>query len=176
MTISDQNNEPCGIGSYPEYHALWHLAACGVVTDLDTFESPAWDAAMMAEPVVIALIDTSVAWRHPNLQGAIDTALMLDFAVAPLGAHPVAAADLAPEDAARRAAVMAALADRPDDPEAQALIAHLRTGAPGASAVSPAFSGHGTAMAGLLAARPARGCRLSAAAGRRRGPSRASTG
>ena len=130
------------LGSYPEYHALWHLEKIGVLDDLHSGASAAWDAITRA-PVTVALIDTAVAWQNPNLYDAIDRARMIDFAVEDAGAFPVAYDDLANTDEknARRAV--------DTTPEGK-----RRSEQRGASAVSAAFAGHGTAMAGLIGARP----------------------
>lgn len=173
---------PDGDGRYASYHALWHLAAIGVVTDLLTMESAAWTAARDAlaaaapagrrkkrpRPTRVALIDTSVAYEHPNLRPAIATDLMIDFFSARLGTFPrpgnraVLEAALAGAGARKallggEAAVVALCA---------ALEAHLldefaaakaaRWHDPGRvnPATSAVFSAHGTAMAGLIGARP----------------------
>jgi len=141
-TIDRAVNDVVGVDSYPEYHALWHLEKIGVIDDLTTGDSAAWDDATRA-PVTVALIDTPVAWQNPNLYDAIDRARMIDFSVEDNGAFPVPSGDLGTSDAqAARAAVQ-------NTPDGQ-----LRSDASVSSAVNPAFAGHGTAMAGLIGARP----------------------
>lgn len=72
-----------GNGFYPSFHALWHLKALGIFDgSSDTFKSAAWDAASAAgdkSAVRIVIMDTTIDWEHPNLQGVIDTAQMRDF-------------------------------------------------------------------------------------------------
>ncbi len=152
-----------GRGDYAAYHALWHLAQIGVVADLQTFASEAWDLAAAriddgARRTRVALIDTSVAVRHPNLSAAIDTDLAIDFFSSRLGvpASPDAL------DSYIKACKKAYPSDLPAAVGAywNDLLAHLRGDAKTlyTSAVQPAnspnFSAHGTAMAGLIGARP----------------------
>jgi hypothetical protein len=162
-----------GYGHYPSYHALWHLREIGVVPDLRSFESPAWDAAEArlfsgARRTRVALIDTSVAFRHPNLEGAILTPLMIDFFSARYGTFP------APDDGdALLAAALdtaGAKADALEDGKVRELLERLHGHLGGeyraaaradwraprrvSPATSPIFSAHGTAMAGLIGARP----------------------
>ena len=152
-----------GRGDYAAYHALWHLKTIGVLADLQDFASDGWDAAAarlgpQVRRTRVALIDVSVAAGHPNLKDAVDTDLAIDFFAARLGipATPDAVA-------ARVAGHGGALpADLPATvgPLWAELTTHLGGGAadPHASVVqpatSPSFSAHGTAMAGLIGARP----------------------
>ena len=152
-----------GRGVYPAFHALWPLAQMGVVQDLAAFRSEGWDRAAQrvedGQPRTrVALIDTSVAAGHPNLRGAIDTARGLDFFSTRLGVPADAgalAAALGGESVPLPTHLPSDLVDM-----WEALDAHLRGG--GAStggsaaraATSPSFSAHGTAMAGLIGARP----------------------
>ncbi|MEH7827875.1 S8 family serine peptidase [Gemmobacter denitrificans] len=154
---------PTGTGIYPEYPALWHLVQSGVVSDLTSFASPAWDeAAQAATPRVVALIDTAVAWDHPNLRGAIDQALMRDFSVVDEGAFVLADTALSADDLARRQAVLAAM--QPGVPGADTLLDAMRATAgqhdPALVAADPVFGAHGTAMAGLIGGRPVAGALL----------------
>lgn len=162
-----------GYGHYATYHALWHLREIGVVPDLTTFDSPAWDAAeagiaASGRPTRIALIDVSVAYDHPNLRSAILTDLMVDFFSARFGAFP------RPDPDGRRLSAALSRKDEAADLLAgtrvwtlfETLCQHLddnhrskgpedwRTPLRIAPATSPAFSAHGTAMAGLIGARP----------------------
>ncbi len=159
-----------GNANYASYHALWHLFDIGVVTDL-AFASEAWDLADENcekpdfKPTRVALIDVSVAYEHPNLMGAINTDLMIDFFSARLGTFPrpnVAPAFNLATSFLNGAAPMGI---NPIADLFLELVAHL----PGeyvASAgpwnqpgrvlptTSATFSAHGTAMAGLIGARP----------------------
>ncbi len=162
-----------GYGHYASYHALWHLREIGVVPDLRSFDSPAWDAAEErlssgARRTRVALIDTSVAYRHPNLEGAILTPLMIDFFSARFGTFPAPDDDTALLDAAlaTAGAKADALADGMVRELLERLHRHLDTEYREAGqaawraprrvspATSPIFSAHGTAMAGLIGARP----------------------
>lgn len=69
-----------GTGFYPSFHALWHLKALGV-TDGDSgqFSSTPWMGEEHNSAVRIVIMDTTVDWEHPNLQGVIDTEQMRDF-------------------------------------------------------------------------------------------------
>ena len=161
-----------GSGRYAAYHALWHLAEIGVLSDLRGFASPAWDAAQArieggARPTRVALIDTSVAADHPNLRDAVDADLSFDLCADPDG-------HAAFRDGARLAALVAAArADAgsasqdglhrtplPDGlaPAWDALLdrmgAAAAAGGPAAPPFGPSFAAHGTAMAGLIGARP----------------------
>ena len=162
-----------GLGHYASYHALWHLREIGVVPDLKTFESPAWDAAETAlattgRPSRVALIDVSVAYEHPNLRDAILTDLMIDFFSARLGVFPCARPCAEPlvEALAKRSDAETLISTPRTRKLFEELCAYLgradggawsrdwRTPLRIAPATSPAFSAHGTAMAGLIGARP----------------------
>ncbi len=67
------------VGFYPEFKALWHLKALGVVHDLNSFHSAAWKAAADSETIKVVVMDTTVDWAHPNLAEAINIAEMRDF-------------------------------------------------------------------------------------------------
>ena len=156
---------PRGSGRYSAYHALWHLAEIGVVEDLATFASPAWDAAedRIAEgraPTRIALIDTSVAADHPNLRGAVDPDLSFDLCASPLGRAEF-------RSGAKLAALVAEAKEGGAYPQGlpadlretwTALLDHLEAASAGDGAAGPvfgpSFAAHGTAMAGLIGARP----------------------
>lgn len=97
-TKSTSENESCHVdvcddikprvGLRPSFHALWHLSKLGVVDDLTDFTSADWEAAGEAakeKPVKVAVIDTPVAYNHPNLRGAVDIGLMRDFSTSDLG-------------------------------------------------------------------------------------------
>ncbi len=159
-----------GDANYASYHALWHLFDIGVVTDL-AYTSEGWDLSEVAcesadhKPTRVALIDTSVAYGHPNLVGAINTDLMIDFFSARLGTFPRPAVSPAFNLNAEFANGAAPLALAPLSDLFLELTGHLPgeyAAAKGAwdqpgrvlPATSAAFSAHGTAMAGLIGARP----------------------
>lgn len=77
--------EPLGEGSYPRYHGLWHLKELNVVDSLATYKSAAWTKAHQEikknnqSRVRVALIDTSVDCKHPNLEGVINHELAIDL-------------------------------------------------------------------------------------------------
>ncbi|MGR3436282.1 MAG: S8/S53 family peptidase [Shimia sp.] len=130
---------PEGLGSYPTYDARWHFAALGLPLERCFVE---WDRAMgRGRPTRVALIDGPVAGDHPNLQdGALAEGDRRDFALEAAGLR-AALEGVAPDGAE------AALRDWIGRMPAQ----------PG-SAPNHAIAGsHGTAMAGLIAARPAMG-------------------
>ncbi len=106
-----------GIGFYPEFHALWHLQALGVVGDFVDVGMGPWGQVDAERRVRVVVMDTPVDWQHPNLIGAINTDLMRDFSSVNAGAAMVSA-----------------------DGTQDAMI----------------YGAHGTAVAGLIGARPAR--------------------
>jgi subtilisin family serine protease len=160
---------PRGSGRYTSYHALWHLVEMGIVKDLSSFASQPWDAAAErgAAPTRVALIDTSVAAGHPNLHGAIAGDLAMDFFSSRLGIPEQPTSE-------RLRKLVSEAPDSgpgflPKDGESlwQALIEGLKRserlaageetsgfGSPVRPATLPSFSAHGTAMAGLIGARP----------------------
>jgi hypothetical protein len=104
------------------------------------------------------MIDTSVAAGHPNLAGAIDTRLALDLFSSPMGvpgardAYDAILGDdnsSLPEDFPDGAAQL--WADLQDHLRSAPSEAHA---SPVRAANAPNFSAHGTAMAGLIGARP----------------------
>lgn len=144
--------------TYPAYDALWHLVAMGV---LAPDHSPnGWTAPEgTAAKSRVAVIDTSAAISHPNLAGAINRMLAIDFFSARLGSFSTAGAD----DLIGDLGLSDASAVVQDLPHAQALLAELAARlAPGQRAwykgvrpaVSEVFSAHGTAICGLIGARP----------------------
>lgn len=169
MTLSPPaDSEPRHAGSYPSYHALWHLERLGVVSDLVRFASPdAWGKVSSAgRKTRVALIDTSVDLDHPCLVRAIDRARAMDFAARDLGLFTVPRADLTGAEAQQRAQLVAkagaeagtgdTLRDRFLRDLGQSYATHDGLQA----ATARAFSGHGTSMAGLIGARPAAGVYL----------------
>ncbi|WP_353471125.1 S8 family serine peptidase [Salipiger sp. H15] len=155
-----------GSGRYDGYHALWHLFTLGLIDSVATFDSDAWGEAedrvtAGGRRTRVALIDVSVTPGHPNLDGAIAWDLAVDFFSSRLGTFP--------EPNGSRFKDLLAAAKPIGDARAKALFteltAHLakedvaaRDAAVTAQRVFPAtsaaFSGHGTAMAGLIGARP----------------------
>ena len=161
-TGNSAGSEPRHGGSYPEYHALWHLERLGVVTDLHRFASPdAWNAVQSGgRKTRVALIDTSVDWTHPCLAPAIDRARMIDLAARDFGVFTVPQDDLTGAEAQARAEVIAAAAAGAGQGNAlrdrflRDLGRAHETQDGYRAAASSAFSGHGTSMAGLIGARP----------------------
>jgi hypothetical protein len=130
-----------GVDSYPEHHALWHLNALGVFDTDYTSESALWDRAARQDPVTVALIDTSVAWEHPCLQDVVDRARMVDFSVHDHGSFVVPFAQLDSAEKTRRDAALTNFTG-------------VSEPSPMSTVSLPAFSGHGTAMAGLIGGHP----------------------
>ena len=159
-----------GSGVYKPFKALWHLRDIGVLEDLETYNSPAWDRAHARvgngdNRTRVAMIDTSVAAHHPNLEGAIAEDLGIDFFSSRLGIpgktdsarlkklvkddkHPLprhlpsGAKDLWD-------ALVGSLKTILDSsPEETGFASEVQ------AATRPSFSAHGTAMAGLIGARP----------------------
>lgn len=139
--------------------ALWHLISLGILTKLHRPDN--WSPDDIRKPARVAMIDTSVAMDHPNLHATIRRDLAFDLFSTRLGAFPGLGeadniGDLGLSDAQ---ALVAGL------PGCKALLgeltARLAAGQPAWNgtlqpAASPVFSGHGTAIAGLIGARPAR--------------------
>ncbi|MCT4557843.1 MAG: S8/S53 family peptidase [Pelagimonas sp.] len=159
--IPTHNGDPLFLGAYPSYHALWHLHEIGVLK-MDpadptgaTYQddSPLFAAASGArENTIVAMIDTSVAWDHPCLAEAIDHDLMIDFAGDPRGALingdvPDSLKGLTPQH----------YGDDILNTAAQKLVERFNTPPAdlGRAAAAQAHATHGTAMAGIIGARPA---------------------
>lgn len=147
---------PQGSEIYPKYAALWHLESIGVLDLLRSGAAPAPDAPVSR----VAIIDTSVAVDHPCLSPAMNRALAIDFFSNRLGAFPYLGegqrfdtalpnlgTDIA-DDLPNTLALLNELVDRLSPGAA----AHVGGVAPTSSAD---FSNHGTAIAGLVGARPA---------------------
>lgn len=145
MTNPLENARDTGLGSYPRYRALWHLERVGLEMAQALATPDGWpngwqEALSRGTPTRIALIDTPVSFDSPNLQGVFDHDKAIDFTTA----APLDPLELAPDSPVDRAAaieaqVAAYLADPPPYRAAEALNA----------------GSHGTAMAGVLGARPA---------------------
>lgn len=144
--------------TYPPYDSLWHLVTMGVLTPEHLPNG--WEPMPPGSRVTrVAMIDTSVAYDHPNLKDAVNLTLAMDLFSARLGSFPGYAADMALGDLHLGDSAIVAqglphcaslLAD---------LAARLAAGQPArykgiAPATSQVFSAHGTAMAGLIGARP----------------------
>jgi len=74
--------------NYPDYSALWHLLAMGV---RKADQSPNGWSPIQPEggrKTRVAIIDTSAAVDHPNLAGSVNRTLALDLFTAPLGIFP----------------------------------------------------------------------------------------
>lgn len=167
-----------GTGLYAPFKALWHLHEIGVLEDLETYKSPAWKAVedrLKTDPKRsrVALIDTSVATNHPNLEGVIAKDLSIDFFSVRYGAlHEGKSGSAASKHPRLQEACDGGKFTFPKDrlPKgAKQLWTDLTTqlksalgsktdaadfGSPVRPATSPSFSAHGTAMAGLIGARP----------------------
>jgi subtilisin family serine protease len=176
-----------GQQDYPMYFALWPLQIMGI---LDETAAPtgAWPKQAPRKRTRVAIIDTPVGAKHPNLTDAIDKARAFDLFSTRLGAFPYyplesgrgrtkgedaedAADDEEESDLeALKAAKLANLQLNANTQVAkdtryaggllQELIDRLAEGKPailqGVRPVThPAFSAHGTAVAGLVGGRPA---------------------
>ncbi|MFT6088704.1 S8 family serine peptidase [Sulfitobacter sp.] len=153
-----QDSVETGREVYPQYNALWHLQTLGV---LDAHHAPVnWRVEHKDKPTRVAIIDTSVAAKHPNLQAVINKELSLDFFSSRLGSFPLLPdgqstigslplnwntniADGLPHTVN----LLAELIDR----LSQGSEAHSKGVQP---CTSPIFSSHGTNVAGLVGARP----------------------
>ncbi len=144
---------------YPAHDALWHLVMMGILAPDHTPNG--WTLPTPERRTRVALIDTSVALGHPNLDPALDRARGFDLFSTRLGAFPWRDAETALDNLhlGDSAPVVAGLG------HCTALLEELRARLrPGQMprigrirpATSSAFSAHGTAAAGLIAARPAR--------------------
>lgn len=141
----------------PRYNSLWHLVAMGVLTPENLPNG--WHPDDIRTPARVAVIDTSVAMNHPNLKDAINQGLAFDLFSTRLGAFPGLQAQksigsLTLSDAPGLVAglpgckaLLGELIDRlgPDQPPCHGTVQ---------PATSPVFSGHATAIAGLIGARP----------------------
>lgn len=142
---------------YADYDALWHLICLGVLNDKHEVLVPT-----LAQPegrkTRVAMIDTSVAIDHPNLSEAINRELALDLFSARLGSFPYIeqCTSLPHVELNTRTNVCEGL------PLSGALQVELIDRLSHSSSlfdrdirptVSPAFSNHGTCVAGLVGAR-----------------------
>jgi len=153
---------------YPPFYALWPLIKLGVL-DKEAQPTRAWQReSPPARTTRVAIIDTSVAVDHPNLRHSVNTDLSFDLVSNRLGAFSyvdandeqrsaIAVTDLAhiertlidrmpPRQRQNTARLLHSLHQRVTVDVAKA------TGVK--SATDVAFSAHGTAIAGLVGARP----------------------
>ncbi|TCP43255.1 S8/S53 family peptidase [Rhodovulum marinum] len=156
-------SHPLGKGLRPSFHALWHLpeGRLGVVKDLTHFESADWEEASTADkPVRVAIIDTPIAHDHPNLQGAIDLGLMRDFSLSPAGAFVLPRLDPTdfPDDDESRQNLKTTIEQKnlENEPLGKRILAEIHGPDTDPPHIIP--GAHGTALAGLIGARPARVC------------------
>ncbi|MBY6154298.1 hypothetical protein KUV47_13840 [Vannielia litorea] len=164
-------DQPTGQGFRPSFHALWHLSELCVVDDLDGFGSDAWEAAAEC-PTRVVIIDTLVDYRHPNIEAAIDHGLMRDFGSRDLGRFLVPPRPESKYNDTTRDELCHLIAGK-DNAVARAIRKeieaemHAARGAQGGEGCTPpsgaradqpaagiAFGSHGTAVAGLIGARP----------------------
>lgn len=156
LRIDDQKG-PLGVGFYPRFNALWHLRDLGVASDIASFKVEGWQGVDADSPVRVAMLDTAVAFEHPNLVGAIDLGLMRDFQSDNDGFFVVSPVSEADEISRQwvidrvEAKTAAVLREMPDS--SKEAITKKRT-LPTPESVGPAA--HGTAVAGLIGARPNR--------------------
>jgi len=150
---------------YPPHDALWQLVMMGVLTPQHAPNG--WELPSPTRRTRVALIDTSVAAGHPNLDPALNRDLAFDLFSTRLGAFPwrdpeeklgkLTLGDSGPTVAGlpHCTTLLAALKDRlrPDQ------LPRIGTIRP---TTGPTFSAHGTAAAGLIAARPARASAVAA--------------
>lgn len=153
ITRTGADNQPLMKGFRPAFHALWHLKALGVVDDLKGFHG-AWDQHQAGTEVRVAVFDTPVAYDHPNLAGVIDLALMRDFSIHDDGVFVVPTED-GPIRRTREQLV-AVLSEWEGSPTARVAIENETAGNDPRPDCRPRYFGaHGTAIAGLIGARPA---------------------
>ncbi len=151
-TIEPDGKQPLGKGFRPAFDALWHLKALGVVDDLKDCKG-AWTDPKQGTEVRVAVIDTPVAYEHPNLVGAIDLALMRDFSIHDDGVFVVPTDDGV---RAEREELLLGLSAWEGSESAKIAIKREIDGTDDRPYCRPrTFGAHGTAIAGLIGARPA---------------------
>jgi len=143
--------------NYPNYDALWPLVSMRVLTD--EHAPNGWSLPAGEKPTRVAIIDTSVAVDHPNLKPAINRTLAFDLFSTRLGAFPFRE----PGEKIGALTLNTSTNVASGQPHATALLAELidRLSPDSTSwlgkvqpTVSPDFSAHGTAICGLVGARP----------------------
>ncbi|WP_424965842.1 S8/S53 family peptidase [Dinoroseobacter sp. S375] len=149
-----------GRENYPEYDALWHLQSMGVRTD--KHRPNGWKYKRSdRKRTRVAMIDTSVAVDHPNLEPAINKKLALDLFSAPLGSFAYRKPDEKLEDLCLNTRTRVAdglpgiteILGRLIDRTSHGSLAWQNNLQP---CVGAEFSSHGTAIAGLIGAKPTR--------------------
>lgn len=161
VTLSKEG-DPLHLGVYPAYSGLWHLDQLKVLeVGPDGGKAPMGQAEdLESSPKVrVALIDTPVAWQHPCLKNAIIAPLMIDFAAEQAGAFVVADDPQGLRTVFQDDAILNGHINMPWKDDAQALrnrlVTPVRPAHLGQAAASSSHGAHGTAMAGLIGARPA---------------------
>lgn len=148
-------DQPVGKGLRPAYHALWHLKELGVVNDLTSFGG-AWDGHQAEKGVRVAVIDTPVAYDHPNLEGVIDLALMRDFSIHDEGVFVVPTDDGPIKEAREKLVEELEGWSSKGVEEAKRTMRMETAKEDDRPDCRPRYFGaHGTAIAGLIGARPA---------------------
>ena len=156
--MTNSQTPPIGTQIYPQYDALWHLRAMGI---LDADHAPnGWAMPSPAKRTRVAVIDTSAAVGHPNLKDAFNLELSLDLFSARLGSFPflpegskaIGQLDLnwntnIADGLPHTHRLLAEFVDRLAIGEA----AHWAGVQP---CTATTFSNHGTSIAGLVGARP----------------------
>lgn len=155
-----------GRNSRPSFHALWHLEDLGVVENLKTFESAIWEQLESAKPAkapVIVVMDTPLDEAHPNLQGSINTTLMRDFSVFNEGAFPhrISTSEKNPKIKERETILKVGGSSWAHSTQATTIKREItdEVWAGKRSTLTRQVPGaHGTAVSGLIAARPGEVC------------------
>lgn len=159
MNTIDTKTQATAREIYRDYPALWPLETMGVLQVL----TARGDGRCQDPPsrrTRVAIIDTSVAVDHPCLKSGINRDLAIDFFSSRLGAFPYYEPGRRLSDLVKnpQTAVCQNLPFSSDllnefldrlSPNSPALINGVE------ATVSPEFSAHGTAIAGLVGGRPA---------------------
>lgn len=162
---SEIYGQPTGAGFRPSFHALWHLSALRVVDDLSTFSSQVWKTAAKAAeddpPIRIAIVDTAVDYRHACLRSAVDKGLMRDFSQSALGAFAVLdPSELSKDERASRGSLLSASEEvapwirEAIETEVDWIEKNKNNSMLLQKRKLGVFGAHGTAVAGLIGARP----------------------
>lgn len=154
-----QRRPETGREDYPDYDALWHLTSMGVRKEDRTPNG--WSHARAdGRRTRVAMIDTSVAVEHPNLAPAINRDLAFDVFSHELGCFAYRDPCEKLEDLGLRTDTNVAdglpgiteILTRLIDRTSHGSLAQIDAVQP---CVGAEFSNHGTAIAGLIGARPA---------------------
>ncbi|GAB4520819.1 MAG: S8 family serine peptidase [Roseibium sp.] len=145
--------------AYPVYDALWPLVAMKVLTE--DHKPNGWTPAPAPQAATrVAVIDTSVAADHPNLKAAINRNLAFDLFSTRLGAFPYRG----PAERVGQLDLNTSTNVTSGQPHSTALLNELIDRLSAESTcwlgkvqptAAPEFSSHGTAICGLVGARPA---------------------